>query len=145
MSVVRIVSVFPTPEKAGEMATLLKDRISSTPGTSLSVGVTGEMSTFIHTTLFDSLEAYEKVRDTESADSSILQHRAQIGSLSRQPVVIRLLDPIISPAQPMGSNIRYNQRVVFFPTAQGQDSLKGALEDFARAQQAAGRVHFRMA
>ena len=145
MSIIRIVSIFPSPDKVGEMRSLLEGRIRSTPGTSLSIGVIGEMATFVETTVFESLEAYEKVRDADMADSSILQHRAQIGSLVRQPVVIRLLDTIISPLEPIGSNMRYNQRVVFFPTPQGENSLREALEEFVRGQQAAGRVHIRLA
>ena len=145
MSIVRIVSIFPTLENAGAMRSHLEGRVSSTPGTSLSVNVLGEMPTFVETTVFDSLEAYEKARDTDTADASIQQHRAQIGSMSRQSVIVRLLNPIVSPAEPMGSNIRYNHRIVFRPTTTGLDTVRESLEKFAKAEQESGRVHFRMA
>lgn len=145
MSIVRIVSVFPKIDGVGPMRSLITERIRSTPGTSLSMGVVGEMTTFEHTTVFDSLEAYEKVRDSESADPAIMEHRNKIGDLSRLPVTIRLLNTIVNPTEPMGSNLRYALRTVFQPNPAGHDVVKDSLEAFAKAQQAEGRKYFRMA
>jgi len=145
MTIVRIISIFPGLEHAVAMRSLLSDRVSSTPGTSLSINVLGEMPTFVETSTFDSLEAYEKDRDTLAANPNVIEGRNQIGTMSRQPVVVRLLDTIINPLEPRGSNIRYNLRAVIFPTPGGQDTVQAAMEDFTQAQQAAGRVHLRMA
>ncbi len=144
MTIIRIISIFPGLENAVAMRSLLSDRVSSTPRTSLSINVLGEMPTFVETSVFDSLEAYEKDRDTSAANPAVIEGRTKIGTMSRQAVVVRLLESIIDPLEVMGSNIRYNQRAVFFPTTGGQDTLQAALEDITRAQQAAGRVHFRM-
>ena len=141
MSVVRLVSIFPQLDKTAELLSLLEEGAKASPGLGLSQNIFGEVPTLTTTKVFDSLEDLEKDR----SDPSNIARRAKIGPLSRQASVIRLLSPIVPPTETMNSNLRFTQRAVFFPTSQGNDAVRDAVEEFAKGQQANGRPFFRMA
>ena len=138
--VVRLVSIFPRLDKTGEVRSMLEARAKTTRGQSLSRNIIGEIPTFVSARLFNSLEDLEK----DGTDPANAEHRAAISGLSRQPVTVRLLNPIVSAAQSVDSGQRYTQQAVLFPTNDGQDSLRGILEEFAKGQQENGRPRFRM-
>ena len=73
------------------------------------------------------------------------EHRAKITRLMSQPITVRLLSPIMPPAQSIDSGASHTQQVILFPTPLGQDALRGILEEFAKEQQAHGRPRFRLA
>ena len=62
-----------------------------------------------------------------------------------QPVTVRLLSPIVPPAQSIDSGASHTQQVIPFPTPLGQDALRGILEEFAKEQRAHVRPRFRLA
>ena len=62
-----------------------------------------------------------------------------------QPITVRLLSPIVPPAQSIDSGASHTQQVILFPTPLGQDALRGILEEFAKEQPAHVRPRFRLA
>ena len=73
------------------------------------------------------------------------EHRAKITGLMSQPITVRLLSPIMPPAQSIDSGTSHTQQVILFPTPLRQDALRGILEKFAKEQQTHGRPRFRLA
>ena len=62
-----------------------------------------------------------------------------------QPTTVRLLSPIVPPAQSIDSCASHTQQMIPFPPPLGQDALRGILEEFAKEQQAHVRPRFRLA
>jgi len=141
MTVVRLVSTFPKLEKYAEVRSNLEARARSTPRMSLSQNIVGEIPVLVTTMVFDSLEDYEK----DQTDPVTWEHRAKITGLMSQLITVRLLSPIVPPAQSIDSGSSHTQQVILVPTPLGQDALRGTLEEFAKEQQAHARPRFRLA
>lgn len=141
MTVVRLVSTFPKLEKYAKVRSNLEARARSTPRMSLSQNIVGEIPVLVTTMVFDSLEDYEKDR----TDPVMWEHRAKITGLMSQLITVRLLSPIVPPAQSIDSGSSHTQQVILVPTPLGQDALRGTLEEFAKEQQAHVRPRFRLA
>ncbi len=141
MTIVRMISIYPQLDKTAEVRSILEEYAKATPGFSLSQNILGEVGIFVSTRVFDNLDDFDKDR----TDPSNFERRAKIGALSRQAATIRLLSPIVMPAESENSNNRFAQQAFVFPTTQGIEAVQDAVEEFAKGQQANGRPGFRMA
>lgn len=141
VAIVRMVSIFPQLDKEAEARAILERSTRGTEGRSLSQDILGEIPVLVTSTLFDTLEDFDKDR----TDPSKQEGRAKLTAMSRRPVTIRLLNPIVMPLQPLDSTLRYYQQVVTFPSAEGVDDIKKVAEEFAKDQQMNGRSNFRVA
>ena len=75
MVIISRIAVFPVPDKAAEVQSVLEGYISSNPNkirNSLWRVVLGELPAFSAISLFDSLEDYEKNRDANIANPDYL-------------------------------------------------------------------------
>ena len=146
MVIVNRTNIFPAPDKAGEARSILEKFIRSNPN-NIRIGllqdVIGETPAFQMVTVFDSLEDYEKNRDSNNANDEFIQARNQISALVREPFVVRLASSIVEPLGQIGPEQRYARQVIFQPTGGAQDEVRGIVEELAKSQQADGRPLFR--
>ena len=146
MVIISRIAVFPVPEKAAEVQSVLEGYISSNPNkirNSLWRVVFGELPAFSAISLFDSVEDYEKNRDANIANPDYVQAVAKFNPMLRQPTITRLATSIVDPVGDMNAGGRYTQQVILLPTNQGQESVRNIVVDFAKGQQAEGRPLFR--
>ena len=142
--------IFAALGRYPEVRSLLEEAVKNSPTdvlNSLSLSVLGELGTYVLTVLHEDLAAYEKVRDRNQADPTFLAAAAKLVTMIRQPVVVNLSEVVVGTATPVGTGPtpRYTHRAEFYPAdGQGAD-VAGHLEEFAKAEQAAGRPLFRMA
>ena len=146
MVIISRVAVFPVPDKAAEVQSVLEGYIRSNPNkirNSLWRVVLGELPAFSAISLFDSLEDYEKNRDANIANPDYVQAVAKFNPMLRQPTITRLATSIVDPVGDMNAGGRYTQQVILLPTNQGQETVRNIVVDFATGQQAEGRPLFR--
>ena len=146
MVIISRVAVFPVPDKAAEVQSVLEGYIRSNPNkirNSLWRVVFGELPAFSAISLFDSVEDYEKNRDANIANPDYVQAVAKFNPMLRQPTITRLATSIVDPVGDMNAGGRYTQQVILLPTNQGQESVRNIVVDFAKGQQAEGRPLFR--
>ena len=139
-------TVFPVPDKAAEVQSVLEGYIRSNPNNirnSLWRVVLGELPAFSAISLFDSLEDYEKNRDANIANPDYVQAVAKLNPMLRQPMITRLATSIVDPVGEIGAGQRYTQQVIIRPTTQGQAAVRSIVVDFAKEMQAEGRPLFR--
>ena len=146
MVIISRVAVFPVPDKAGEVQSIVEEFFRSNPNNirvSLWRMILGELPTYTVVSLFDSLEAYEKNRDANFANSDYVEALAKVNSMVRQPMISRLATSIVDPVGDMNAGGRYTQQIILLPTNQGQETVRSTVVDFAKGQQAEGRPRFR--
>ena len=146
MVIISRVAVFPVPDKAGEVQSIVEEFFRSNPNNirvSLWRMILGELPTYTVVSLFDSLEAYEKNRDANFANSDYVEALAKVNSMVRQPMISRLAISIVDPVGDMSAGGRYTQQIILLPTNQGQETVRSTVVDFAKGQQAEGRPRFR--
>ncbi len=146
MVIISRVAVFPVPDKAAEVQSVLEGYIRSNPNkirNSLWRVVFGELPAFSAISIFDSVEDYEKNRDANIANPDYVQAVAKFNPMLRQPTITRLATSIVDPVGDMNAGGRYTQQVILLPTNQGQETVRNIVVDFAKGQQAEGRPLFR--
>ena len=146
MVIISRTVVFPVPDKAAEVQSVLEGYISSNPNkirNSLWRVVFGELPAFSAISIFDSVEDYEKNRDANIANPDYVQAVAKFNPMLRQPTITRLATSIVDPVGDMNAGGRYTQQVILLPTNQGQETVRNIVVDFAKGQQAEGRPLFR--
>jgi len=146
MVIISRTAVFPVPDKAAEVQSVLEGYIRSNPNkirNSLWRVVFGELPAFSAISIFDSVEDYEKNRDSNIANPDYVQAVAKFNPMLRQPTITRLATSIVDPVGDMNAGGRYTQQVILLPTNQGQETVRNIVVDFAKGQQAEGRPLFR--
>ena len=138
MVVISRIAVFPVPDKAAEVQSVLEGYISSNPNkirNSLWRVVLGELPAFSAISLFDSLEDYEKNRDANIANPDYVQAVAKFNPMLRQPTITRVAISIVDPVGDMNAGQRYTQQAIIRPTTQGQAAVRSIVVDFAKGMQ----------
>lgn len=147
MVIISRIAVYPVPDKAAEVQSVLEGYIRSNPNkirNSLWRVVFGELPAFSAISLFDSLEDYEKNRDANIANPDYVQAVAKFNPMLRQPTITRLATSIVDPVGDMNAGQRYTQQAIIRPTTQGQAAVRSIVVDFAKEMQAEGRPRFRV-
>ena len=133
MVIISRIAVFPVPDKAAEVQSVLEGYISSNPNNirnSLWRVVFGELPAFSAISLFDSLEDYEKNRDANIANPDYVQAVAKFNPMLRQPTITRLATSIVDPVGDMNAGQRYTQQAIIRPTTQGQAAVRSIVADY---------------
>lgn len=139
MVIISRAVISPVPDKAAEVQSVLETHIRSNPNNirvSLWRAILGELPTFNAVSIFDSLEDYEKNRDTSLANSEYVQALAKVNSMVRQPIIARLATSLVEPVGEIGADQRYTQQAIIRPTTQGEEAVRSAVVDFAKGMQA---------
>lgn len=139
MVIISRTAVFPTPDKAAEVQSIVEDFVRSNPNNirvSLWRAILGELPTLSAVSLFDSLEEYEKNRDANLANPDYVQGIAKINSMVRQPNTTRLATSLVDPVGEITADHRYAQQAIIRPTTQGQAAVRDIVVDFAKGMQA---------
>ena len=142
MVIISRVTVFPVPDKAGEVQSIVEDFFRSNPNNirvSLWRTILGELPTYTVVSLFDSLEDYEKNRDANFANSDYVEALAKVNSMVRQPMISRLATSIVDPVGDRNAGGRYGRQALIRPTNQGKESVRSIVVDFAKGAQNDGR------
>ena len=144
------IRIFAALDRAPEVRSLLEDAVKNSPAndlTSLSQTVLGELGTYVLTSLYENLAAYEEARDQRRADSNYRAGVAKLGTMIRQPFLVALNEVVVRTAAPAGARFgaRYAREVEFYPAVGHGPDVAGHLEEYAKAQQADGRPLSRMA
>ena len=142
MVIISRAVISPVPDKAAEVQSVLETHIRSNPNNirvSLWRAILGELPTFNAVSIFDSLEDYEKNRDTSLAPSEYVQALAKVNSMVRQPMISRLATSIVDPVGDRNAGGRYVRQAIIRPTNQGQESVRSIVVDFAKGAQNDGR------
>ena len=146
MVIVARTNISPVPDKAGEVQSVLEDYVRANPNNirwGLFQEILGEVPAFQVVSIFDTLEDYEKNRDTSRASEDFLHALAKVNSMVRQPNIIRVGSSIVDPVGQIGPEQRYTQQVILQPNTGEQDNVRSIVETFAKGQQANGRPLFR--
>ena len=147
MVIVARANVSPVPDKAGEVRSVLEERVRANPN-NIRIGllqdVIGEVPAFQVVSIFDTLEDYEKNRDANLASEDYVHAVANLNSMVRQPNVTRIGRSIVDPIGQIGPEQRYTQQVIFQPNTGELGNVRGLMEAFAKDQQANGRPLFRV-
>ena len=139
MVIISRTAVFPTPDKAAEVQSVVEDFVRGNPNNiriSLWRAILGELPTLSVVSLFDSLEEFEKNRDANFENPDYVQSVAKINSMVRQPNTTRLATSLVDPVGEITANHRYAQQAIFRPTTQGQAAVRDIVVDFAKGMQA---------
>ena len=137
----RIV-IRPAPGKAAEVRALLGDSVRSNQPRlriTLTERVLGLGESFIVGTFHDSLEAYEKERDSRRADSAFQALASQISTLVSQPRDAQLYASISSPSNG-GGTTRFTHLVRFKAARDKEAEVQAALEEFVEERKAEGSL-----
>ncbi len=133
----------PTIGKVAELRSLIEENVRTNAlglTGALTRPVFGDLFTFGISSLLENMEALEKVRDTAEANPQILEYRAKIESLIREPVEVTVNEIVVPGAADLSG--RYRQVTQFYPAIGKQGEVQSILEEFAKSQQAAGRPNF---
>ncbi|MCH7626077.1 MAG: hypothetical protein IIC83_09155 [Chloroflexi bacterium] len=139
MVIISRTAVFPTPDKAAEVQSVVEDFVRSNPNNiriSLWRAILGELPTLSVVSLFDGLEEFEKNRDANFENPDYVQSVAKINSMVRQPNTTRLATSLVDPVGEITADHRYTQQAVIRPTTQGQAAVRDIVVDFAKGMQA---------
>ena len=97
------ISIYPTPEKLGEIRTLLIERTTARQAAGMRVALTEMIAGSHHpqfsvNVLFNDLAEFEASRKRDQADGDFQKFVAKLASLIRKPNDFDLLEVLLRPS-----------------------------------------------
>jgi hypothetical protein len=94
------ISIYPVPEKFGEVRTLLIERAKARQSSGIRVALSeliagSDTPQFTVSTLFEDLAAFEASRKRDQADADFQKFVAKIASLIRKPTAFDLMEVLV--------------------------------------------------
>ena len=134
MVIISRTAVFPTPDKAAEVQSVVEGFVRSNPNNiriSLWRAILGELPTLSVVSLFDGLEEFEKNRDANFENPDYVQSVAKINSMVRQPNTTRLATSLVDPAGEITADQRSAQQALCWPTHTRTAAVRNHSVDYA--------------
>ena len=144
MTIIQRVAHSPAVDKEPDYRKLLEGRVGSLTSRGFNVRWMSRLlpdggPELVVYHRFDDMDAYEKFRTANAADTDFIKLSQQANSLGRRGVTVGLFAPIAQGDPQRRDNARYFNRTTIRAGAGNAPEVRAALEEYVRTRQGDGR------